>query len=160
MMTMEDDHHEFFELIQKFRSLNLLATLPLPRQDYMVLYAVDCLQKEHPDSCTVSMITKKMRVPQPAVSRTLRSLENGGYLQREVCRSDRRNTYVLLTDAGKAAVQEAGQTLTAFHEGIQRRFTKEDAEQLKMLLQRLYEAAAEQLAEMKKGAQKPDGKTL
>ena len=80
MMTMEDDHHEFFELIQKFRSLNLLATLPLPRQDYMVLYAVDCLQKEHPNSCTVSMITKKMRVPQPAVSRTLRSLENGGYL--------------------------------------------------------------------------------
>lgn len=160
MMTMEDDHHEFFELIQKFRSLNLLATLPLPRQDYMVLYAVDCLQKEHPDSCTVSMITKKMRVPQPAVSRTLRNLENGGYLQREVCRSDRRNTYVSLTDAGKAAVQEAGQTLTAFHEGIQRRFTKEEAEQLKTLLQRLYEAAAEQLAEMKKGAQKPDGKTL
>ena len=103
MMTMEDDHHEFFELIQKFRSLNLLATLPLPRQDYMVLYAVDCLQKEHPDSCTVSMITKKMCVPQPAVSRTLRSLENGGYLQREVCRSDRRNTYVSLTDAGKTA---------------------------------------------------------
>lgn len=160
MMTMEDDHHEFFELIQKFRSLNLLATLPLPRQDYMVLYTVECLQKEHPDSCTVSMITKKMQIPQPAVSRTLRSLENGGYLQREVCRSDRRNTYVSLTDAGKTAVQEAGQTLTAFHEGIQRRFTKEEAEQLKTLLQRLYEAAAEQLAEMKKGAQKPDGKTL
>lgn len=160
MMTMEDDHHEFFELIQKFRSLNLLVTLPLPRQDYMVLYAVDCLQKEHPDSCTVSMIAKKMQIPQPAVSRTLRSLENGGYLQREVCRSDRRNTYVSLTDAGKTAVQEADQTLATFHEGIQKRFTKEEAEQLMALLQRLYAAAAEQLAEMKEGAQKPDGKTL
>mgnify|MGYP000571512562 CR=1 FL=1 len=142
------------------RSLNLLATLPLPRQDYMVLYAISCLQKEHPDSCTVSMIAKKMQIPQPAVSRTLRSLENGGYLQREVCRSDRRNTYVSLTDAGKAAVQEADQTLATFHEGIQKRFTKEEAEQLMALLQRLYAAAAEQLAEMKEGAQKPDGKTL
>lgn len=92
------------------------------------------------------MIAKKMQIPQPAVSRTLRSLENGGYLQREVCRSDRRNTYVSLTDAGKAAVQEADQTLATFHEGIQKRFTKEEAEQLMALLQRLYAAAAEQLA--------------
>ena len=159
-MLIEQEDQQLFEMIQRFRSLNLLATLPLPRQDYMVLYTVDCLQKEHPDACTVSMITKKMRIPQPAVSRTLRNLENGGYLQREVCRSDRRNTYVLLTDAGKKAVQDARQVLMEFHNGIKKRFTQEESDQLMSLLQRLYEAAAEQLAEMKKGAQKPDGKTL
>lgn len=159
-MMMHPEHHAFFEMMQQFRSLNLLATLPLPRQDYMVLYAISCLQKEHPDSCTVSMIAKKMQIPQPAVSRTLRSLENGGYLQREVCRSDRRNTYVLLTDAGKKAVQDAGQVLMEFHNGIKKRFTQEESDQLMSLLQRLYEAASEQLEEMKKGAVKPDGKTL
>lgn len=159
-MMMHPEHHAFFEMMQQFRSLNLLATLPLPRQDYMVLYAISCLQKEHPDACTVSMITKKMRIPQPAVSRTLRNLENGGYLQREVCRSDRRNTYVLLTDAGKKAVQDAGQVLMEFHNGIKKRFTQEESDQLMSLLQRLYEAASEQLEEMKKGAVKPDGKTL
>lgn len=159
-MLIEQEDQQLFEMIQRFRSLNLLATLPLPRQDYMVLYTVDCLQKEHPDACTVSMITKKMRIPQPAVSRTLRNLENGGYLQREVCRSDRRNTYVLLTDAGKKAVQDAGQVLMEFHNGIKKRFTQEESDQLMNLLQRLYEAASEQLEEMKKGAVKPDGKTL
>lgn len=159
-MLIEQEDQQLFEMIQRFRSLNLLATLPLPRQDYMVLHAVDCLQKEHPDACTVSMITKKMRIPQPAVSRTLRNLENGGYLQREVCRSDRRNTYVLLTDAGKKAVQDAGQVLMEFHNGIKKRFTQEESDQLMSLLQRLYEAASEQLEEMKKGAVKPDGKTL
>lgn len=159
-MLIEQEDQQLFEMIQRFRSLNLLATLPLPRQDYMVLYAVDCLQKEHPDACAVSMITKKMRIPQPAVSRTLRNLENGGYLQREVCRSDRRNTYVLLTDAGKKAVQDAGQVLMEFHNGIKKRFTQEESDQLMCLLQRLYEAASEQLEEMKKGVVKPDGKTL
>lgn len=159
-MMITPENQQLFEMIQRFRSLNLLATLPLPRQDYMVLHAVDCLQKEHPDACTVSMITKKMRIPQPAVSRTLRNLENGGYLQREVCRSDRRNTYVLLTDAGKKAVQDAGQVLMEFHNGIKKRFTQEESDQLMCLLQRLYEAASEQLEEMKKGAVKPDGKTL
>ena len=89
-MMMHPEHHAFFEMMQQFRSLNLLATLPLPRQDYMVLYAISCLQKEHPDSCTVSMIAKKMQIPQPAVSRTLRSLENGGYLPPEyLCIIDR-----------------------------------------------------------------------
>lgn len=159
-MMITPENQQLFEMIQRFRSLNLLATLPLPRQDYMVLYTVDCLQKEHPDACTVSMITKKMRIPQPAVSRTLRNLENGGYLQREVCRSDRRNTYVLLTDAGKKAVQDAGQVLMEFHNGIKKRFTQEESDQLMCLLQRLYEAASEQLEEMKKGVVKPDGKTL
>ena len=62
-MMMHPKHHAFFEIMQQFRSLNLLATLPLPRQDYMVLYAISCLQKEHPDSCTVSMIAKKMQIP-------------------------------------------------------------------------------------------------
>lgn len=159
-MLIEQKDQQLFEMIQRFRSLNLLATLPLPRQDYMVLHAVSCLQEEYPDACTVSMITRKMRVPQPAVSRTLRNLENGGYLQREVCRSDRRNTYVLLTDAGKAALQDAGQVLMEFHNGIKKRFTQEESDQLMNLLQRLYEAASEQLEEMKKGAVKPDGKTL
>ena len=73
-MMMHPEHHAFFEMMQQFRSLNLLATLPLPRQDYMVLYAISCLQKEHPDSCTVSMIAKKIAdsaasgVPYPAES--------------------------------------------------------------------------------------------
>ena len=65
-MMMHPEHHAFFEMMQQFRSLNLLATLPLPRQDYMVLYAISCLQKEHPDSCTVSMIAKKMQIPKTA----------------------------------------------------------------------------------------------
>ncbi len=29
-MMMHPEHHAFFEMMQQFRSLNLLATLPLP----------------------------------------------------------------------------------------------------------------------------------
>ena len=66
----------------------------------------------------------------------------------------------MLTDAGKKAVQDAGQVLMEFHNGIKKRFTQEESDQLMCLLQRLYEAASEQLEEMKKGVVKPDGKTL
>ena len=75
---------------------------------------------------------------------------------REVCRTDRRNTYVTLTAAGEAELQRANQLLEDFHRGIQKRFTQEEAEQLMELLQRLYAAASEELEEMK-GARATNG---
>ena len=83
------------------------------------------------------------------MSRTLRGLENNGYICREVCREDRRNTYVTLTETGAAEVQKANQLLEAFHRGIQTRFTQEESDQLMELLRRLYAAASEELEEMK-----------
>ena len=108
----------------------------------------------------MSMMTQEMHVPQPAVSRTLRGLENDGYVRREVCRSDRRNTYVILTEPGESAVAEAGKLLEEFHAGIQRRFTREEAKQLMELLRRLHTAAEEELAELKKGAKQKHGKAV
>lgn len=106
-------------------------------------------RKTNPEGCTVSTLTRLMRVPQPAVSRTLRGLENNGYIRREVCREDRRNTYVTLTAAGETEVQRANQLLEEFHRGIQKRFTQEESDQVMELLRRLYMAASEELDEMK-----------
>ena len=146
---MKCDAKTFFGVINAFRSLNLFSLLPLSRQEYMVMFVIAGQRKTNPEGSTVSMVIQKMHVPQPAVSRTLRGLENDGYICREVCRTDRRNTYVTLTAAGEAEVQRANQLLEDFHRGIQKRFTQEEADQLMELLQRLYAAASEELEEMK-----------
>ena len=99
---MKCDAKTFFGVINAFRSLNLFSLLPLSRQEYMVMFVIAGQRKTNPEGSTVSMVTQKMHVPQPAVSRTLRGLENDGYICREVCRTDRRNTYVTLTAAGSA----------------------------------------------------------
>lgn len=114
---MECDAKTFFGVINAFRSLNLFSLLPLSRQEYMVMFVIAGQRKTNPEGSTVSMVTQKMHVPQPAVSRTLRGLENYGYICREVCRTDRRNTYVTLTAAGEAEVQRANQLLEDFHRG-------------------------------------------
>ena len=101
---MKCDAKTFFGVINAFRSLNLFSLLPLSRQEYMVMFVIAGQRKTNPEGSTVSMVTQKMHVPQPAVSRTLRGLENDGYICREVCRTDRRNTYVTLTAAGESAV--------------------------------------------------------
>ncbi len=146
---MDCEANTFFGLINAFRGLNVFSLLPLARQEYMLMFIVDRQQEKHPGGCTVSTLTRLLRVPQPAVSRTLRSLENNGYVCREVCREDRRNTYVTLTEAGAAEVQKANQLLEKFHRGVQTRFTQEESDQLMELLRRLYTAASEELEEMK-----------
>ena len=153
---MECDANTFFGVMNAFRSLNLFSLLPLSRQEYMVMFVIAKQREANPEGSTVSMVTQKMHVPQPAVSRTLRGLENGGYICREVCRKDRRNTYVTLTPAGEAEVQRAKQLFEEFHRGIQKRFTQEEVDQLMDLLQRLYAAASEELEEMK-GARATNG---
>ena len=111
------------------------------------MFVISKKQETDPEGCTVSAVAKKMRVPQPAVSRTLRGLENNGYIQREVMR--------------------ANQLLEEFHKGIRERFTQEEADQLMDLLRRLCAAASEELDAMKaaraactKGVKHPDGETF
>ena len=81
---MECDAKTFFGVMNAFRSLNLFSLLPLSRQEYMVMFVIARQQKTNPEGSTVSMVTQKMHVPQPAVSRTLRGLENDGYLPRSM----------------------------------------------------------------------------
>ena len=97
---MKCEANTFFGVMNAFRSINMFSLLPLSRQEYMVMFVISKKQETDPEGCTVSAVAKKMRVPQPAVSRTLRGLENNGYIQREVCRTDRRNTYVTRTETG------------------------------------------------------------
>ena len=104
---MECEANTFFGVMNAFRSINMFSLLPLSRQEYMVMFVISKKQETDPEGCTVSAVAKKMRVPQPAVSRTLRGLENNGYIQREVCRTDRRNTYVTLTETGETEVMRA-----------------------------------------------------
>ena len=145
---MDCEANTFFGVMNAFRGLNVFSLLPLSRQEYMLMFLVFRHRKTNRRLYGIDL-TRLMRVPQPAVSRTLRGLENNGYIRREVCREDRRNTYVTLTAAGETEVQRANQLLEEFHRGIQKRFTQEESDQLMELLRRLYMAASEELDEMK-----------
>lgn len=49
---------------------------------------------------TSSELAAKTKTLPPAVSRTLRGLEEKGYVERSVDKKDRRNTYISLTEKG------------------------------------------------------------
>lgn len=76
------------------------------------------------------------------VTRLLDGLEQAGLVERAACASDRRVTYAVLTDAGRAKLRAASDAhLAGVREYFGRRFSEEELDQLAGLLGRLPGAA-------------------
>ena len=72
------------------------------------------------------------------VTRLLDGLEQAGWVERASCASDRRVTYAVLTDAGRAKLQEAADShITGVRTFFEERFSADEIETLARLLARL-----------------------
>ena len=72
------------------------------------------------------------------VTRLLDGLEQAGWVERASCASDRRVTYAVLTDAGRAKLQEAADShIAGVRTFFEERFSADEIETLARLLARL-----------------------
>ena len=53
----------------------------------------------------ISDISDALNLPRPGVTRTVKEMETGGYLQKKTSPDDRRITYISITEAGRALSQ-------------------------------------------------------
>jgi DNA-binding MarR family transcriptional regulator len=72
------------------------------------------------------------------VTRLLDGLERGGLIARQVCPSDARASYTVLTDAGRSKLREAsGSHIAAVRALLEERFEEEELGSLAAMLDRL-----------------------
>src|SRR5436309_13399119 len=72
------------------------------------------------------------------VTRLLDGLENAGFVERATCATDRRVVYAVLTEAGRAKLEEASEShLAQVRELFEGRFDEDELERLGELLGRL-----------------------
>ena len=74
---------------------------------FMVLGLVEKGQETEP--CTISSIAGKIGIDPATVVRTVDSLEKRGFVERRRDKHDRRQVFVIFTEAGRAALFEAHQ---------------------------------------------------
>ncbi len=87
-------------------------------------------------------LAERLILTPSGVTRLLDGLEQAGWVERASCSSDRRVTYAVLTDAGRAKLQEASDShLTGVRTFFEERFSSEEIDQLAGLLGRLPGAA-------------------
>jgi DNA-binding MarR family transcriptional regulator len=88
-------------------------------------------------------LAERLILTASGVTRLLDGLERTGWVERASCASDRRVTYAVLTDAGRAKLQEASSShIETVRDFFESRFSEAELDQLAGLLGRLPGAAA------------------
>jgi DNA-binding MarR family transcriptional regulator len=120
-------------------SAQLEAEHGLTINDYGALL---CLSRADHSRMRRVDLAEELMLTASGITRLLDGLEQSGFVERAACASDRRVTYAVLTEAGRAKVQEASEShQAAVCSFFEERYTAEEIEQLTNLLARLPEAA-------------------
>jgi len=139
---MDDLFTRFFFALYQFHKLHMGDLVPdITKLEGMTMAAIKHCSGEK-EELTVSELTAKLKAKGPAVSRTLKTLEDKGYIERDVNKADRRNTYVKLTASGE-------QIMSSFAHAVISKIDRDDMEQLIDCLNELYEASREEIEDRK-----------
>ena len=124
----------FFSIGKQMKRRAAHALRGMPRMDFLTLYLIHDLAKKQG---RVSERGRRIHTPAPAVSRTLGSLEQKGYVRRAVDRADRRKTCVRVTPEGKAVLDGGFARFSDSCNGIFQTLGPDKSRQLIALLKEL-----------------------
>ena len=137
-------YEEMFRAMNQFRKLKFAEMFPeLCKTDFFVMCTI--MDKGDNGQITISELASRAKMLPSAISRTLKGLEERGYVERNVNKNDRRNTYVELTDAGKLVTEEARQTMAEFGKSVMAQVDEEDMKRLISYLDNIYRIAEKEI---------------
>lgn len=149
---MKAEYEEFFTIMQSFRKLNISSMLPdISHGEFGILKMIQCCCKQNKteEHIKVADIVKESKLPPPAVSRTLRSLEQKGLVLRTVDCNDRRNTLVEVTAEGEKRIREIDGIMNDFTVAVFDHLGEESLRKLNRYLRTLADTAGEEIDKRK-----------
>ncbi|MCI6538018.1 MarR family winged helix-turn-helix transcriptional regulator [uncultured Eubacterium sp.] len=157
MGCMEHMEQNVWEALHMFRRLNIGSILPhLNKGEFVLMNGIYHVQKKIGSEHGVKMsdLAEYTHALPPAVSRSIKALEQKGYVRRFVDAKDRRNTLVEITDSGQEVLQESNEIMDEF---IRRVFEKTDKEEMARLVSYIYQQydlAKEELEKIRESQKK------
>ena len=153
------DHMErnLWEALHMFRKLNIGSILlHLNKSEFVLMNGIYHVQKKIGSKHGVKMsdLAEYAHALPPAVSRSIKALEERGYVRRFADQKDRRNTLVEITESGQEVLQESNAIIDEF---IRRVFEKTDKEEMARLVNYIYqqyELAKEELEKIRESQKK------
>lgn len=141
---MDKLYEEMFRAMNQFRKLKFAEMFPeLCKTDFFVMCTI--MDKGDNGQITISELASRAKMLPSAISRTLKGLEERGYVERNVNKNDRRNTYVELTDAGKLVTEEARKAMAEFGKSVMAQVDEADMKRLISYLDNIYRIAEKEI---------------
>lgn len=138
----------FFEMLHNLEHFNLSEKLNIMPKSEMAILKI--ILKSENKEIRVCEIAKKLNISAPAVSRTLRRLEEKGCIERITNKSDRRNTNVKVTQKGKDTFDADMRIMGSFLHCSLEHLSDDEAEQLIFLIRKLHGSMRDELEKMNK----------
>lgn len=137
-------------IIEKSRRMDFRKITGMPGPEFKVLQAVGCLEEDPAEGerVHVSDLVKRLEVPAPLISRSLKALEEKVLIEREADRNDRRSTIVSLTPVGRKKMEAVCERSGRLMEAVRQKFGEEKLAELKLLLEEMVDVTAAALAEI------------
>lgn len=145
---MEDLNHRLLEAFHGFQKLPISALLPenISKNEFATLMCIEHgAGRKEGSKISVSALARDLHVTTPAVSRTLKGLEEKGLVFREVDTKDRRNTFVTVTENGRIVRKEAEEEMSDFFTTVIQNMEPEEIERLIDYLHQFFQTAQEEL---------------
>lgn len=145
---MDKLYEELFRSMNQFRKLKFSEMFPeMCKTDYFVLCTI--MDKGENGQITISELASRAKMLPSAISRTLKGLEERGYVERNINKNDRRNTYVELTAEGERLTEEARQIMADFGKSVMAQVDGEDMKRLISYLDNIYHIAEKEIENRK-----------
>ena len=132
---------ELIEIINKLHCMKKRSKGfgELSQMEGMILFYLDHnLGEENTLGIKVSSITKDLDIPKPTTSKLLNSLEERGYILRKIDRSDRRVTYISITEEGYACIKKIRTIRDQFVNDLLNKLGEHDAKELIRIIDKLH----------------------
>ena len=144
METRDDLYEDLFRAMNQFHKLKFSDMMQnMSKADFIVMNVI--MNKGKDDKMTISELAAIARMLPSAISRTLKGLEEKGYVERTINKQDRRNTYVELTEEGKKQTREVRQAMRDFGKTVMAKLDEQEMNQLILYLNNIYSIAEKEL---------------
>lgn len=144
METRDDLYEDLFRAMNQFHKLKFSDMMQnMSKADFIVMNVI--MNKGKDDKMTISELAAIARMLPSAISRTLKGLEEKGYVERTINKQDRRNTYVELTEEGKKQTCEVRQVMRDFGKTVMAKLDEHEVNELILYLNNIYSIAEKEL---------------
>ena len=129
---------------QAKRVRELLPTLPKGVTPSYIQYldTIEALERRGMQ-VKISDVSNALNLPRPGVTRTVREMEDRGYLRKTASDADGRITYLSITDAGKALSQTYNENFFSRLAPLLAGISEEDAACTVRTIEKLYQRMSE-----------------
>jgi DNA-binding MarR family transcriptional regulator len=142
---MNNDHVEkIYQIMKQMHMLrsNIQPVGDISHSEFFMLKVI--CKHSTPLGLSMSNLSELLKISKPAVSQMVNSLEDKGYVERFMPKSDRRLVLVRLTEAGQQGLDREMQVFTDRLVQTFAKLGEEDTEELFRLLTRLYSILKDQ----------------